>query len=225
MSLLSHVCFLYLTRGFSNTFVRHFFVCPDTEKSPGWLDFWSNWKSSIKNARCLSRNSFDPNGAPLGCSRQQKEIIKTRRKQVLWNVILQECSYPSSLRKLHPPFQQEGGLAENSTGVIFQFQKLELKKKNKALMVVSRGKQSSHKNAGPPGALLCVCTCLAAPRPSIHVPVWGQQEARHHLEAEQEKWFFPAPVRPPGFCTAHSWYPTEYIILRHYCSWKTLQQH
>lgn len=124
VSLLSHVCFLYLTHGFANTFIRLFFVCPDTENSPGSPDFWSNWKSSIKNALCLSRNSSDPSGA-TGLFQAAEGNHKDQKKaSVSKHVILQECFYLSSLRKLHPPFQQEGGLAENSSGVIFQLQKL-----------------------------------------------------------------------------------------------------
>lgn len=36
MSLFSHICFLYLTHGFSNTFIRHFFCVPTHRKFP-WL--------------------------------------------------------------------------------------------------------------------------------------------------------------------------------------------
>lgn len=36
MSLFSHICFLYLTHGFSNTFIRHFFCVPIHRKFP-WL--------------------------------------------------------------------------------------------------------------------------------------------------------------------------------------------
>lgn len=125
LCLFSHMCFLYLTHSFSNTFIKHFFfVCPDTENSPGWPDFWSNWKSSIKNALCFSRDSFDPSGA-MGLFQAAEGNHKHRKEaNVLKHVKLQECCYLSSLRKLHPPFQKEGGLAENSSSVIFQLQKL-----------------------------------------------------------------------------------------------------
>lgn len=45
MSLLSHVCFAYLTHALSNNFIRRLRVCLQTN-SPGWPDFQNNWKIS-----------------------------------------------------------------------------------------------------------------------------------------------------------------------------------
>lgn len=81
-------------------------------------------KSRIKNALCLSRNSFDPSGATGLFQAAEGNHKDQKEASALKHVVLHECCYLSSLRKLHPPFQQEGGLAENSSGVIFQLQKL-----------------------------------------------------------------------------------------------------
>lgn len=100
------------------------FLCGQTQKIPlADQTFGAIENQVVRTPRALAGTVLTPT-EPQGCSRQQKEIIKTRRKQLFWNVILQECCYLSSLRKLRPPFQQEGGLAENSSGVIFQLQEL-----------------------------------------------------------------------------------------------------
>ena len=104
------------------------------------------------------------------------------KREMLW-----ECLYPSSLRKLHPPFQQEGGLTGNSLGLIFQLQKLQLKKNDYFLMIISKRKESSHKNESSPGTLVCACTCVPAHeaiRTRMHVGAGGRQDVIWKLNSK-----------------------------------------